>query len=104
MDLRAYYRKLREVESEMTEPFVVVVSHETPDGGKANVLSEVARLTAARQIVEGRSRAATQEEADAFHSNNLDVKRLADEAAAVNRMHFVVVPSRHGAKGLKDRD
>lgn len=93
MDLRAYYRKVREVESGLPEAFVVVVSHETPDGGKAGVLSEVTRHTAARQIAEGRSRIATDEEAVAFHDCNQEVKRAADEAAAVNRMQFVVMPA-----------
>jgi hypothetical protein len=104
VDLRAYYRKVREVESGLAEPFVVVVSHETSDGGKPGVLSEVTRRTAAQQIAEGRSRAATREEADAFHKKNLDVKQSADEAAAVNRMELVVVPARPGTKGSKERD
>src|SRR5450432_2118278 len=98
MDLRAYYRKVRDVENGFPEPFVVLVSHETSDGGRAGVLSEVSRHTAARQIAEGRSRAATEEEADRFHKDNLTVKRLSDEAAAVNRMQFVVVPTRGGHK------
>jgi hypothetical protein len=102
VDLRAYYRKVREVESGLPEPFVVVVSHETPDGGRPGVLSEVSRHTAARQIAEGRSRTATQDEADVFHKNNLEVKRAADETAAMNRMQMVVVPARRGGKGLKD--
>ena len=102
MDLRAYYRKVREAESAMPDPFVVVVSNETADGEKAGVLSEVTRHSAARQIAENRCRVATEEEADAFHKANGEVKRLADDAAALSRVQLVVVPSRPGMKGLRD--
>ena len=102
MDLRAYYRKVREVESALPAPFVVVMSQETSDGGKPGVMSEVARLAAARQIAEGRARLATEEEAAGFHKNNQEVKRAADDVAALNRMQVVVVPARPGVKGSRD--
>ncbi len=34
MDLRMFYQKLRKIEQEIADPHVVVVSHETPDGGR----------------------------------------------------------------------
>ena len=102
MDLRAYYRKVREVESSLPQAFVILVSRETPDGGKAGVMSEVSRLSAAKQVAEGRASVATEEEATAFHQNNLNAKRVADEAAALNRMQVVVMPVRPTAKGSKD--
>jgi XTP/dITP diphosphohydrolase len=58
MDLKVYYQKLRQVEAELTQPHVVVVSCETPDGGRAGVLSEVPRTIAAKMIVEAKARAA----------------------------------------------
>ena len=70
MDLRAYYKKVREIEGKFSQPFVVVVSIETPDGGKAGVFTEVATLTAAKHIAEGRARAATAEECLGFHERN----------------------------------
>jgi sRNA-binding protein len=93
MDLRAYYKKVREIESTLSEPYVVVVSVETPDGGKAGVLTEVARLTAARQIAEGRARAAAAKERDDFYVRNREAKQAADKAAAVSKMQFVVLPA-----------
>ena len=45
MDLRAYYQKMRKVESEIQDPYVVIVSRETPDGGRAGVKSEVPRAS-----------------------------------------------------------
>lgn len=63
MDLRALYRKIRQEEERIAEPHVIVVSEQTPDGGKAGVKTEVTRSAAARLIVEGRAKLATPEEA-----------------------------------------
>lgn len=52
MDLRVYYQKIRKLESEIAEPFVVVVSRETPDGARPGVKTEVPRKLAARLIAE----------------------------------------------------
>lgn len=102
MDLRAYYKKIREVEAGLATPYVVLVSLETPDGGKAGVMTEVPRSTAAKQIVEGRAHLASDEATEAFHLQNLESKQIADQAAAVNRMQFIVVPAKGGAKGSKE--
>jgi hypothetical protein len=66
MDLRVYYRKIREVESGLSGEFVVLVSKDTPDGGKAGVLTEVPRYQAAKLIVEDKARAATEAEVREF--------------------------------------
>jgi uncharacterized Fe-S cluster-containing radical SAM superfamily enzyme len=68
MDLRAFYQKLRKIEREITDVHVVVVSHETPDGGRAGQLAEVSRSIAARLILEGRARLATIEETAEFRA------------------------------------
>ena len=47
MDLRAYYRKLREVEASISEEHVVLVSLATPEGGKPGVRTEAPRAIAA---------------------------------------------------------
>jgi hypothetical protein len=67
MDLRAFYQKLRKIEREITDAHVVVVSHETPDGGRPGQLAEVSRTIAARLILEGRARLATMEESAEFY-------------------------------------
>jgi hypothetical protein len=102
MDLRAYYRKMREVQQSLANPFVVVVSLETSDGGKAGVMTEVPRATAAKQVVEGRAQIATEEATEAFYREHRELKLVADQAAAVNRMQFVVVPAKSGSKGSKE--
>ena len=52
MDLRAYYQKVRKIEADITEPFVVVVSRATEEGGKPGVKTTVPRKIAARLIAE----------------------------------------------------
>ena len=79
MDLRMFYRKIREVEGAIASDPVLVVSAATPDGGKAGLISEVARSVAARLIVEGRAKLADTEEAEGFR------KRIADAVAKVEQ-------------------
>ncbi len=66
MDLRNFYQKMRKLESQIPDAHVVVVSLETPDGGKAGRMTEVKRETAARLITEGRALLAGAEEAAEF--------------------------------------
>ena len=101
MDLRAYYKKVREIESALPGQFVVVVSVETTDGGKDGVLTEVARFTAAKQIAEGRARAASTEEARGFHQRNRDAKEAVDQAATMDKMEFVMVSGKDKKKGSR---
>jgi hypothetical protein len=91
MDMKVYYEKLRRIEAEMANCDVVVVSLETPDGGKAGVKGEVAKEVAAKLIVENRARVATEEEAADFRAEVVEAKRLADQAAAANRVHLTVL-------------
>ena len=92
MDLRAYYRKLREIEAKLEEDYVVIVSLETPDGGRAGVCNEVQRAVAARMMVEGKARLATREEARAYRELLAEAKRRAEEAAAASRVQVTVIP------------
>ena len=66
MDLKNYFQKIREIESKIAGLFTVIVSAETPDGGKAGTPTEVSRALAARLIVQGIARLATPEETQAF--------------------------------------
>ncbi len=54
MDLRDYYRKIREKEQEIAEPFVTVVSLKTLDGGRPGRKTFVSRKVAAKLIVDGK--------------------------------------------------
>ena len=102
MDLRVYYKKIRDVESTLTEPYVVLVSLSTPDGGRDGVLTEATREVAAKQIAELRARVATQEEARDFHADNARTKREREELDQMNRVQFVVMPQKSQHKPVKD--
>jgi hypothetical protein len=66
MDLKHYYQKIKEIESKIVGLFTVIVSADTPDGGKAGTATEVSRSLAARMIVQGVARLATPEEVQSF--------------------------------------
>ncbi|MGH9660803.1 MAG: hypothetical protein ACRD96_19805 [Bryobacteraceae bacterium] len=86
MDLKAYYQKIRETEQAIADEYPVVVSFETPDGGKANVGTEVPRRVAARMIVEGRARLATEVEArDLRTEKAAEATRAAEQRAGAAR-------------------
>ena len=108
MDLKVYYQKIREIEERLTEDHVVVVSRETPDGGKAGVRSEVPKKIAARMVVNGGAALATEEEAKAFRKLAAEAKRTAELLAESSRVQLSVVPTselnqlRNKAKGEKN--
>ena len=91
MDLKIFYQKLRQTEAGIQEPQVLVVSNETAEGGKAGVLTEAPRAVAARLIVEGRARLATEAETAEYHAEVAERRRAAEQAAATGRMQITVV-------------
>jgi len=91
MDLRLYFQKIRETASNIADDFPVLVSKETADGGKAGVLTEVARAVAARLLVEGLARLATGPETEAFRLEQAAAKRRADQVAAAAKVQVAVL-------------
>ena len=91
MDLKVYYQKLRQIESGILEAHPVVVSKETPDGGKAGVKTEVSRGVAARLILDGKARLASEEEAAEFRRSVAAARKAAEQAAAANRVALSVI-------------
>jgi len=91
MDLKAYYQKIREIERSLKDEHPVIVSRETPDGGREGARAEVPRGVAAKMIVEGRARLASVEEKEEFLAQKAEAKRQADLAAAAARMQVTVV-------------
>ncbi len=91
MNVKVYYQKVKQMEATLVEPHVVVVSEETPDGGRAGVRTEVARRVAAEMVVQGRARLATAEEANAFREERAEASRAAAQALAAKRMQITVI-------------
>ena len=84
MNLRDFYANVRNTIATIDDPFVVLVSKITPDGGKAGVMTLAKRETAARLIVEDRARLATEDETAIYFS---DEKAKRDQADAERRFN-----------------
>ncbi|HCC56467.1 MAG TPA: hypothetical protein DEQ47_04265 [Solibacterales bacterium] len=92
MDLRSYYKKLRDVERTIVEEFPVVVSHETPEGGRPGVLTEVPRMLAAQLVAEGRADVADAKTTARYRQECEEKKQAADQLLAASRLQVMVVP------------
>ncbi len=91
MDLRAYYKKVRDIEREIQEPFPIIVSLATPDGGRPGTPIETSPALAAKMVAQGAARLATAEEAQAFREKAAEERRLADQAAAASKVQLAVL-------------
>jgi hypothetical protein len=91
MDVRQYYRKLREIESGIAEEYVLVSSLETSDGGKPGVVSEVSREQAAKLLVEGRVTLSTGAERTAFFDKRSAEKKAFEKADMARRLQVTIV-------------
>jgi len=101
MDLKAHYQKIRELERSFEAGHAVLVSMDTPDGGKAGVKTEVPASLAARMIVEGRARLASEKELAEFHAQKSQAKRMADQVDGARRMQVTVVSEKQSKRSGK---
>jgi len=92
MDVRSYYRKVKDTEAGLNGSEVVLVSLETPEGGKEGVRTEAPRSVAARMIAEGRARAATEAEAAEFREGLRAARQKHEREEAARRVQIVVMP------------
>ena|SRR5690242_4100303 len=93
MDLKRYYQKIREVESTIVDTFAVVVSLETPDGGKGGTLTEVLPRVAAKMVVDGVAKLASKDEARRLREAQAEAQRAAEQAATMSRVQLTVLPT-----------
>ena len=91
MDMRQFYKKLRQFEEGIKSEEVIVVSNETPDGGKAGVKSEVKRSVAARMLAEGRVCLATEEEAQLYHQEKEAAYKHGQEVLNSGKLQLAVL-------------
>lgn len=110
MDLKVFYQKLRKIEAGIREACAVVVSLETPDGGRAGVRTEAPRAVAARLVAEDKARLAEPKEAAAFRQEMADASEAAERAVAASRVQLTVIPEaellamRGAARGGKGQE
>jgi hypothetical protein len=93
MDLRLYYQKIRDKQAEIGQAFPVIVSHETPDGGKAGTLTEVPAAIGAKMLVDGIARLARREEAEEFHLARAAAKQAVEAAMEAAKVRLSVLPT-----------
>ena len=91
MDLKQYFRRVRQVEASIVDTFPLVVSLETPDGGKPGLVSEISREQAAKMIVEGRARLASEEEKELYRLQQAQVKRAAEKAEIAKHLQVAII-------------
>jgi hypothetical protein len=88
VDLRLYFHKVRTIEATIPGEHAVVVSLETPDGGREGRLTEVAREVAAKLVVQGKVRLANEDETAQFKTAARTAKKAADEQMLRDRLQL----------------
>ena len=91
MDLKAYYRRLREAEAAIEEDFPVVRSLATESGGRGGTLTETTRGVAARMLVNSTAELASREESETFRRAKLKAQKQAEESRRAAQIQFSVV-------------
>jgi hypothetical protein len=91
MDLQMYYEKIREAQTQIAEEFPLVVSMQTADGGKCGTKTEVPRRLAAKMMVEGLARLASQDEVKAHREALAEARQMAEREAATARLQLTVL-------------
>ena len=91
MDLRQYFKKLREVETTIGDEFPYVVSLETSDGGKAGVVCEVSREQAAKMIVDRRGVLADDSQKDCHLKIQAARRKAAEKAEMAKRLQVAII-------------
>jgi hypothetical protein len=91
MDLRQYFKKIRDTEESIAEQFPLVVSVATSDGGQAGNITEVSRHEAAKAIAEGRATLASDEQKQAYLEREAARKQSADKAELSRRLQIAIV-------------
>ena len=91
MDLKKYYRKIREIEAGIPGDAAVVVSRATPEGGRAGVLVEAPREVAARLVADGAADLADDAQAGAYRESLAQAHRDEERGRAAARIQVSIV-------------
>jgi hypothetical protein len=91
MDVKQYFRKLREIENSFLDLYPVLVSLETSDGGKAGLFFEASRAVAAKMTVEGRAITASEEQKELFYVQQEAAKKAAEKVELARRVQVAII-------------
>jgi len=91
MDLKLYYQKIRDTEARIEDEFPVVMSLETPDGGRPGILTEVSRRIAAKMLVDGTAQLTSPEQRQEFQRSQAEARRVAEHLAAAAQVRLTVL-------------
>ena len=91
MNLKGYYRRIRELEESLPNEFLVVKSIPTEAGGKAGRLTEVSRPLAAKLLAEGVVELVSPEEAEQFRAGAAEAHRSEMERQQAAQIQFHVI-------------
>ncbi len=91
MDVKQYYRKIREIEATLIDSYPLMISLDTSDGGKAGLVSEVSRELAAKMIVEGRALIASLNEQEQYRQQQAAMKRSLEKAELARRVQVAII-------------
>lgn len=88
MNLKDYYGQIEAELARIESKFVHIVSKQTENGGRAGVVSEVIRETAAMLIVEDKARLLTAEEVTKLRADQQQERRQKDLAELQERVRM----------------
>ena len=91
MDLRAYYRKIRDAEASIDDEFPIVKSLAREEGGQGGRLTEVSRAVAARMITDGLAELATAKEARELRARIEKARKVEQERREAERIQFTIL-------------
>lgn len=91
MDLKQYFKKIKDTEASLTEQYPLIVSLETTDGGKPGMVVEVSRHEAAKAIVENRAVLASDGQKIAYFEQQAARKRSAEKAELSRRLQIAII-------------
>lgn len=91
MDLKKYYRKIRELVAMIEDEFPVVKSLATEAGGRGGKLTETTKSVAARMVVDGVAELASAAEAAEFRRMAEETRRREEERRRGEQVQFHVL-------------
>lgn len=91
MDLRSYYRNIRDIEASIEDEFPIVKSLNAELGGQTGRLTEVTRLVAARMITDGLAELASAAETRKKRAVVENARKAEEERRQAARIQFTIL-------------